>query len=366
LSDGRWVDEVIIGIAIMTRQANKANDLLIPSSFGGGRDAAASAICQIRNNAYQQVLYRALARTSYTREGLNVLGSHLISIIFRANAARQMDAVAQISELMLGLPIPEQMKALARYYQGVCLYLQREFDGAQQVFERTFDEVAPEYQGRALHHLGLIHHDRGEIDAAVPFFFEALKAAKGYDPLTEISTHWFLAIDRSIHGDHKRAVADLENLFPLVRAFAGCSGAFYDYLNSYAVELGEVGRLDEANAALNVALATPFASAYPNWTRTQAELAAKSRVASPSVVAISIPAGAPLLRERLIRRKPLRINILRLLLVLSTRTLARAALRTFLLKKTRLRFEPPSRIASELSQSCLAPRPPPPLILDQD
>ncbi|PYP82169.1 MAG: hypothetical protein DMF61_27120 [Blastocatellia bacterium AA13] len=270
-----------------------------------------------------------------------------------------MDTVQQISELMLGLPIPEQMKAVARYYQGVSLYRQREFDRAQQVFEHAVEEVAPEYRGRALHSLGLTYYDRSQTDRAVLLFLEALKAAKGYDPLTTIGVHWNLAIDHSIQGDHKRSVADLENLFPIVQAVTGRSAAFYNYLNSYAAELGEVGRLEEANAVLNVALATPFAPAYPNWNRTQAELAAKRRVASPSVVAISIPAGAPLLRERLIRRKPLRINIRTLLLVLSTRGLARAAVRTFLLKKTRLRFERPSRIVFEFSQSCLAPRPPP-------
>ena len=343
----------------MTRQANKANDLLIRSSFGGDCNAAASSICVIRNNTYQQLLYRVLARTAYTSEGLNLLARQLISIIGGAHAALQMDAVAAISELMLGLPIPEQMKALARYYQGVCLYFQGACDRAQEVFERAVDEVAPEYQGRALHHLGMVCHERGEIDAAVPFLLEALKAAKGCDPHTTIGAHWFLAIDRSIRGDHKRALADLENLFPVVRAVAGCSGAFYDYLNSYAVELGEIGRLDEANAVLNVALATPFAPAYPNWTRTRAELAAKRRRASPSVIAISIPAGSPLLRERLIRRKPLRINILTALLVLSARALARAAVRTFLLKKMTRGSDRPSRIVFEFSQSCLAPRPPP-------
>jgi len=329
------------------------------SSFGGDRSIAASAICVIPNNAFQPILYRVLAGASYTREGLTVLANQLISVVSRALAARQMDAVAGISEVMLGLPIPEQMKAVARYYQGQCAHQSGDFEDAQRIFGKAVEEVAPEYRGRALHALALTYHDLGQIDAAVPLLVEALKAAREHDPLTRIYSHWFLAIERSVQGDHKRALADLENLFPLVRAVAGCSGAFYDYLNSYAVELGEIGRLDEANAALNVALATPFAPAYPNWNRTQAELAAKRRVASPSVVAISIPAGAPLLRERLIRRKPLRINILSLLLVLSARALARAAVRTFLLKKTRLRFEPPSRIASEFSQSCLAPRPPP-------
>ena len=85
------------------------------SSFGGDRAAAASALCVTRNNAYQQLLYTALAHTAYTREGLDLLARQLISIICREHAARQTDAVEQMSELMLGLPIPEQMKAGARH-----------------------------------------------------------------------------------------------------------------------------------------------------------------------------------------------------------------------------------------------------------
>ena len=97
-----------------------------------------------------------------------------------------------------------------------------------------------------------------------------------------------VAAVRSIHGDHRQALESLEKLFPLVR-LVGRQHAplYYDYLNSLAVELGFVGRLDEAHAALNIALASPFASAYPNWTETREELEAQRTRATPSIVAIS-------------------------------------------------------------------------------
>ncbi|PYP83807.1 MAG: hypothetical protein DMF61_22015 [Blastocatellia bacterium AA13] len=288
----------------MTRQAKKANDLFISSSFGGDRNAVASSIYLIQNNAYQQSLIRVFARARNGAEDLNLLGKQLISTISQANAARQMDTVARISELMLGLPISAQMKALARYYQGVCLYHQRDFQEAREVFECAVDEVAPEHKGRVLHQLGMVSYDCGEIDAAVPFLLEALTAAKGYDPLTSLDVHWFLAIDRSIRGDHKHALADLENLFPLVETFTRYSGAFYEFLNSYAVELGEVGRIDEANAALDVALASPFAPAFPNWTRTRGELETKRRHPRPSFLSLNSAKPFDRTPQRETRQRP--------------------------------------------------------------
>src|SRR5262249_28609506 len=117
---------------------------------------------------------------------------------------------------------------------------------------------------------------------------EALKAAKGNDLWALIHSHWALAINISTHGDHQRSLADHENLFPLVQAVAGRSGTFYEFLNSWAIELGEVGKLNEANAVLNVALSSPFSPAYPNWRRTRDELETKRRRPRPSFIAVGV------------------------------------------------------------------------------
>ncbi|HMG35401.1 MAG TPA: hypothetical protein VKM94_15790, partial [Blastocatellia bacterium] len=64
------------------------------------------------------------------------------------------------------------------------------------------------------------------------------------------------------------------------------------YHNALAVELGELGRLNEAKAALAVALASPFASAYPEWNETRLELEARRTAATHSIVAVHLPADA--------------------------------------------------------------------------
>ena len=89
--------------------------------------------------------------------------------------------------------------------------------------------------------------------------------------------------------DHKQALADLERLFPMVRALSKYYPAFYyEFLNSLAVELGEVGRINEAEAASAIALASPFASAYPEFAETRDELGEKRTSATPSIVAVCV------------------------------------------------------------------------------
>jgi len=98
-----------------------------------------------------------------------------------------------------------------------------------------------------------------------------------------------IAIVRSIHGDHKQALKDIENLFPLVSVIAKrYPPLYYSFLNSLAIELGEVGRIQEAKAVCEIAFKSPFAAVYPEFAQTRDELEAKRTCATPSVVAVSV------------------------------------------------------------------------------
>src|SRR5262249_16513065 len=93
---------------------------------------------------------------------------------------------------------------------------------------------------------------------------------------------------KSEMGDHRGALCDLERIAPLVRMVSQQNPLyFYFYHNELAVEFGELGRISEAEAACKIALASPFAHAYPEWSETRQELQAKRTSATPSVVAIS-------------------------------------------------------------------------------
>jgi len=188
--------------------------------------------------------------------------------------------------LLVALPKPPCLKGAAEHYLGLCANQRGEFDEARRLFETVVEKGSPHYQSRALHSIGRTYYDQGSIDAACPFYIEAGRIADS-DPATLANSQAMVAVVRSIHGDHKHAVAQLEELMPLFRLLARqYPSTYYDYLNSLAVELGEVGRVAEAQSVLSVALASPFAPAFPNWSETRDELEAKRTAATHSIVAV--------------------------------------------------------------------------------
>src|SRR5260370_633128 len=87
-------------------------------------------------------------------------------------------------------------------------------------------------------------------------------------------------------------------LFPLARVAGSLRPhTYFDYLNTLSVELAEAGRLEQARRGSEIALASPFAPAYPMWQETFDEITLKERRASRSMVAVSgfirEPAGSP-------------------------------------------------------------------------
>jgi hypothetical protein len=86
-------------------------------------------------------------------------------------------------------------------------------------------------------------------------------------------------------GDHKGALNDLEQILPIALA-ASKQNTFRvpHLLNAYAIELAEVGRLEEAKNISRRALASPYARVYPEWHETARDIAErtyKSRLITP-------------------------------------------------------------------------------------
>jgi hypothetical protein len=89
------------------------------------------------------------------------------------------------------------------------------------------------------------------------------------------------AVVKAKEGYHKQALKDLETLLPLIR-YADTVG-YYVYLNSYAVELAEVGRIEEAQNVCQIVLASPYVFAYPEYRETGAEIARRGYKSRSSV-----------------------------------------------------------------------------------
>lgn len=97
-----------------------------------------------------------------------------------------------------------------------------------------------------------------------------------------------VAVISSEDGNHLGALALLENLLPLAHSTRLLQPhVYYDYLNSLAVELCEVGRLEEAKNVSQIVVASPLAHAYPECRETHNEIALRGRRASRSTVAVS-------------------------------------------------------------------------------
>lgn len=264
----------------------QASILFIQTSISGYSAEPQDALSQ--QGSYRQLIYASLARSNYKTEGFQILGRQLAAIARQACLSKQMNAVEQASQLMLALPIADQFEGIARYYQALCRWHNGHVDTVGKTLERAVQDVPPEYKARALQTVGLTYHKRGELDAALSFYLAAGKAAANCDLLTLAESQQMTAVIRSIHGDHKQALADLEKLFPLIRTVGKYyPAAYYDFLNALAVELAEVGRLDEARSVCSVTLVSPFAAAYPVWSETRDEIEAKRASATPSVVAIN-------------------------------------------------------------------------------
>jgi tetratricopeptide (TPR) repeat protein len=263
----------------------QASILFIPTSITGYEAERRNA--RSLRYYYQELLFSSLAHSASTTEGFQRLGHQLAAVARRAWAAKDLETVEQASQRMLSLPIADQLESVAQYYQALCSWRRGDTENARQSLERVVDGAPPAYRARALQIIGLTYHNSGEIDAALPFYIMAGSDAAKVDLATLVESQRMTAVIRSIHGDHKQALADLESLFSPIRAISRYFPVlYYELLNSLAVELSEVGRLAEAEAALSIALASSFASAYPEWTETRDEILAKRTSATPSVVAI--------------------------------------------------------------------------------
>ena len=269
----------------MNRQARVLLNFISSSSSG---DFLALQETSTQHPYYQRLIYALLTRSLYKAEGIESFGRQLADITRHAYLARQVEVVEQTSQIMVALPISAQLRNVARHYQALCAKRKGDYEGARKLLECIVEEATPHYRARALQIIGATYYEQGEPDAALPFYVTAGKAAINCDLPTLAESQRMIAIVRSIHGDHQQALRDIENLFPLVRVIAKrYPMLYYSFLNSLAVELGEVGRINEARRVCQLTLASPFAQAYPEWLETHDELEAKRTDATPSIVAVS-------------------------------------------------------------------------------
>jgi hypothetical protein len=95
-------------------------------------------------------------------------------------------------------------------------------------------------------------------------------------PSIRLEAQHGMAVLLAIQGEHKHALKNLEQFLPLAQIINRDTPLYYDYLNSFAVELNDSGRTEEARNIINLVLSTPYVSHYLNWLDTGKEIDRKS------------------------------------------------------------------------------------------
>jgi tetratricopeptide (TPR) repeat protein len=206
------------------------------------------------------------------------LGKHLTSAAETAQLMRQTDTVREYGLILSNLPVKEY-QLIGQYYLGWYAWCNGD-DVTTSLFENIFDR-SETYKAKSLITLGALTGARGNLEEEMRYHKEALK----YSNLaTSITIHRAIAIVKSKEGFHKSAIRTLESLLPALRFTQ--SQVYYNTLNSLAVELAEVGRIEEARNISNIVLASPYVFAYPEWRETRDDIERKGYRSSRSFTAL--------------------------------------------------------------------------------
>jgi tetratricopeptide (TPR) repeat protein len=214
------------------------------------------------------------------------LGNRLIRLGEQAHAFRRFDEIKEIGQLLSQIPV--------KHYQSIGCYFiavaaNSKGNGDQQEARKLFEiaaNIAPsDYKAKAILSLAAVSFNSKDFEAAFYYYQETIKAS----PFTIASMQAArgMAVLKSIEGYHDQALEDLESLLPIAKYAQ--PHVYFDYLNSLAVELGEVGRKPEARMICKAILASPFTFAYPEWRETAEGL----KQANRSSVTINLSQNIP-------------------------------------------------------------------------
>ncbi len=229
------------------------------------------------------------------------LAVRILQQIKAAHAFRQVEQVRELATILGNIPIKEY-QLIGQYYLIWCNYRESVFKA--EALENLIGQTRT-YKTNVLLSRAAIEVCQGKMETGLYFYNEALHTAPVISDYIYIKLG--VAQVKGFEGFHQSALNDIENLLPIIRYTE--PKKFFETLNSYATELGEAGRRDEARNVMRVVLSSPFIHAYPEWQQTAADLQGGSRSlvqvaglrVSPDNV-LSLPHGP----ERVIQSAPLR------------------------------------------------------------
>lgn len=223
--------------------------------------------------------YQQLLRSTGTYEQFC---NCLILLGEQAHSLRQFDKVNEIGLVLSNNPI-KRYQAVGYYFLAVAANSVGNGDQekAQELFERVVDTAPDTYKGKSILSLGAVAGNKGDIDSGF-YFYQTAAKSEGLG-LSGLQALRGIAVLKAAEGYHESAIGDLEEILPIFR-FTPPS-VYLDCLNSYAVELSEVGRSHEAEKVSSLVVGSPLTHRYPEWQETWSQI--KSKRKRRSTVAIS-------------------------------------------------------------------------------
>lgn len=207
------------------------------------------------------------------------LGIRILRQVKAAHAFRQVERVRELAALLINVPIKE-FQLIGQYYLVWCKCRESEYQTA--ALERIAEQTQT-YKAKALSSRGTVEWYKGNNEDAFYFYNEALKASPTISEYIDLSKA--IAVLKSQEGFHKSAVTDLEATLRIIRHAEPL--VYYEFLNSYAVELANAGRLTEAESASLLAVSSRFGPFYTEWQETLSDVRSKQKRRSSVTISVT-------------------------------------------------------------------------------
>jgi tetratricopeptide (TPR) repeat protein len=212
-----------------------------------------------------------------------------------AQGLRSAEGLSRASQSILSLPLGKVADSIGRYYRA--LSLNRQGPDALPEAGKILTDVADHgpllFRAKACVALGTVLRRTGDDKAALETYGEAARIAGECESgglLTLFMAALQCAVIRFEEGDCRRALADIQDLEPLAHRIAlECPPLLHSYYNNLAAVLLANGRTKETRSYSNILTNSPFLARFPEWQRTCADIAVRTRPPSRSLVLIGEP-----------------------------------------------------------------------------
>jgi hypothetical protein len=234
-----------------------------------------------------ELFSRGIAHAADSQQEMAQLAHRLLVIAESSYARRDFQTVKEASELLLALPM-RQAQSAALWYQAFLRKREGSLAEATQDLNNLVADhhAMPRFRAQALHTLGVVARESHHFETARNLFYEAIRYIRRVSPHdTYIFPHSIIlhSLTRAEEGDSRQALKELLSIEGLIRVIRNPL-LIATYSNNVAVELFELGRVNDAVLYSRVACQSPLAFAYPEWKETALEI--EQQTAKRNTVAV--------------------------------------------------------------------------------